>query len=461
MASRRIDVRAVSKDPTGQVLRALYAYASPDAGAPCTIEHDGRSIAAREGEPIALSLLGAGVDTLSRSVKFHRPRGPMCLRGNCEGCLVRVDGEPNRMACAAPARDGREVRSQNSFPSAQLDVLRVTDWFFPKQFDHHHLMVRYGTTINEVMQSFARKMAGLGTLPERPAEAPLPEEIDCDALVVGLGPVGLSVALALAGEGLSVCAVEEEPFAGGLVRDSLQWHSRDGERLCGAEASDRDLAKLRAAGVSVRLSASACATFDDGTIVIQSDRALWVRAKARVFTNGCHESVGAFGDNDLPGVYTARAAARALRYGVRVGESVLVCGDEDPALDALSDALSAVGAKVHRLTEGERLLEATGSSSVSGALVGRDERSAHKIKCDAIVASTSRTPAFELAGQAGVEAAQDLDRQCFASWADELGRTQRSDVFVAGSVAHGGRSPVRESAVARSVRDYVTKGRVR
>jgi sarcosine oxidase, subunit alpha len=462
MAPRRIDprsVRAVTNDPAAEVLRALYAYAPPDAGAPCTIEHDGRSIAAREGEPVAISLLAAGVDTLSRSVKFHRPRGPMCMRGNCEGCLVRLDGEPNRMACTAPSRDGREVRSQNSFPSAQIDILRVTDWFFPKQFDHHHLMVRYGTTINEVMQSFARKMAGLGTLPERPERAPAPETIDYDVLVVGLGPVGLSVATALARAGHSVCAVEEEPFVGGWMRDSLRWFDRDGKRVCGAEASDRDLAALRSAGASVRVSSSACATFDDGTIVIQSDRALWVRPRARVFTNGCHESVGAFGDNDLPGVFTARAAARALRYGVRVGESVLVCGHpEDPELDALSDALSAAGATVHRLPEGATLVEALGSSSVTGALVGKGESDSHKIKCDAIVAPTSRTPAFELAGQAGVEAAQDLDRQCFAARGDEFGRTQREDVFVAGSVAHGGRSPVRESAVVRSVTAWLAKG---
>lgn len=458
MASRRIDPRSVSKDPTAQVLRALYAYAPPDQGAPCTIEHDGRSIAAREGEPVAISLLAAGVDTLSRSVKFHRPRGPMCLRGNCEGCLVRLDGEPNRMACTAPSRDGREVRSQNSFPSAQIDIMRVTDWFFPKQFDHHHLMVRYGTTINEVMQTFARKMAGLGTLPERPESAPAPEVIDCDVLVVGLGPVGLSVATELARAGLSVCAVEEEPTVGGWMRDSLRWFDRDGRAVCGAEAADRDLAALKSVGASVRLSASACATFDDGTIVIQSDRALWVRPRARVFANGCHESVGAFGDNDLPGIFTARAAARALRYGVRVGDSVLVCGGDDPELDALSDALSATGATVHRTPEGESLLSALGSSSVSGALVGKREGDAHKIKCDAIVAPTSRTAAFELSGQAGVESAQDLDRQCFAARSDELGRTQREDVFVAGSVAHGGRSPVRDSAVARSVQAWLGKG---
>lgn len=459
MAPRRIDVRAVTRGQSPSVLRALYEYASPDASPPCTIEYDGRSIAAREGEPIAISLLAAGVDTLSRSVKFHRPRGPACMRGNCEGCLTRVDGQPNRMSCTIASRDGRTVQSQNAFPSVQLDVMRITDWFFPKQFDHHHLMVRYGTAINEAMQGFARKMAGLGTLPDKPADPIAPEEITCDALVVGLGPAGLAIAEALARAGLSVLAVEEEPAVGGLARDSLRMHSLEGRALCGPAWCDARARSLQNAGVDVRLQSSACATFDDGTIVIAHDRALWVRARARVFANGCHEAVEPFGDNDLPGVYTERAAARALRFGVRVGESVLVCGRSDES-DALSDALTAAGARVHRLGEGESLFEATGVGAVSGAIVRRGEET-HKIKCDAIVTSAVRTPAFELAGQSGVEAAHDSARRCFAARADGAGRTERRDVFVAGSVALGGRSAERESAVVAAVIAHVRNGGAR
>lgn len=455
MAPRRIDARAVLKGPES-ALRALYEYASPEAGAPCTIEYDGRSIPAREGEPLAISLLAAGIDTLSRSVKFHRPRGPSCLRGNCEGCLMRVDGEPNRMACTMPSRDGRVLHTQNAFPSAQVDFMRITDWFFPKQFDHHHLMVRYGTAINEVMQVFARKMAGLGTLPEGWSHVHPPEAIQCDVLVVGLGPVGISVAEALARAGLSVLAVEEEPTVGGLVRDSLRLHELDGRMLCGAAWADARLASVRAAGVDVRLSAAACATYDDGTIVIGTDRALWVRSKARVFCNGCHESIEPFGDNDLPGVYTARAAARALRFGVRVGERVLVCGRE-PEDDALCEALAVVGAEVVRLSPGEVLVEATGLGSVSGAIV-RGADATHKIKCDAIVSAMVRTAAFELAGQAGVESVHDRERRCFAVRADGEGRTERLDVFAAGSVALGGRSKQREEAVVRAVVAYLGGG---
>jgi sarcosine oxidase subunit alpha len=233
----------------------------------------------------------------------------------------------------------------------------------------------------------------------------------------------------------------------------MRLHERGGRSLCGPAWCDARLADVRAAGVDVRLSASACATFDDGTIVITADRALWVRAKARVFCNGCHEAIESFGDNDLPGVYTTRAVARALRYGVRLGERVLVTGhgDEERALAA---ALSAAGSEVVRLSPGETLLEATGVGSVSGALV-RGASSTHKIKCDAIASSSARTPAFELAGQAGVEIVHDGERRCYAVRADEEGRTERRDVFAAGSVALGGRAMARELAVVQAVVAYL------
>ncbi|MDP3277515.1 MAG: 2Fe-2S iron-sulfur cluster-binding protein [Deltaproteobacteria bacterium] len=451
MTARRVDHRAVRAQHPEGVLRAVYDYAALDSAQTCGIRYDGRALDARVGEPLALSLLANGIDTLSRSVKFHRPRGPMCLRGNCEGCLTRVDDDPNTMACVARAHDGREIRSQNAFPSAELDVLRITDWFFPKSFDHHHLMVRYGPAINQVMQSFARKMAGLGTLPTRASEPMAPLAMDCDVLVVGLGPAGLALAAQCAQAGLKVVAVDEEPDVGGFLRDSLQWHTHEGARVCAPAWCDLQLAKLRALGVSVRLGAAACATFDDGTLVITGERALWVRARARVFANGSHESVGNFENNDLPGIYTERAVARALRQGVRVGATVLLTGGSDET-DALALALSHTDATVHRVQPGETLRGAKGMGDVSGAvLVGpKGERT---VSCDAIGAENVRTPAFELAGQAGVEPRASLTRRCFVAHSHEAGRTERRDVFVVGSVRSEGdtREPDWDATVSASV----------
>jgi sarcosine oxidase subunit alpha len=167
-------------------------------------------VPALEGESLALSLLVAGRETLSRSAKYHRPRGAMCLRGHCEGCLLRVDGNPNAMACRTPARPGMVATSQNAFPHARLDVFRVTDWFFPKHLDHHGLMVGLGETVNRTMQSVARKMAGLGTLPDAAAPVQPAHVHQMDVLVVGGGSAGVAAANALVAEGFSVMLCDRE-----------------------------------------------------------------------------------------------------------------------------------------------------------------------------------------------------------------------------------------------------------
>src|SRR5437870_919184 len=85
-----------------------------------TLTFDGERITAEEGEPIASALVRAGKLQIARSPKFHRPRGPACFRGACDGCLARVDGEPNVMTCLEPARDGQTIESQNTLGAREL-----------------------------------------------------------------------------------------------------------------------------------------------------------------------------------------------------------------------------------------------------------------------------------------------------------------------------------------------------
>ena len=81
---------------------------------------DGERIPAEEGEPIATALVRAGRLTVARSPKFHRPRGPTCFRGACDGCLARVDGQPNVMTCLEPVHDGCVIESQNTLGAREL-----------------------------------------------------------------------------------------------------------------------------------------------------------------------------------------------------------------------------------------------------------------------------------------------------------------------------------------------------
>src|SRR5712692_10997478 len=84
-------------------------------------------IEAYEGETIAAALYASGQRIFSRSFKYHRPRGLLCVAGRCPNCLMNVDGVPNVRVCVEPARNGAQVRSQNAFPSIERDLLNVFD----------------------------------------------------------------------------------------------------------------------------------------------------------------------------------------------------------------------------------------------------------------------------------------------------------------------------------------------
>src|SRR3990172_12323013 len=141
----------------------------------CTIDVDVRPVAARTGESVAVALLAAGRALIARSSKYHRPRGAFCLAGSCHACLARVDGVPNRRTCRVPCRPGLSVESQNALPSAPHDVLGAVDHLYADGLDHHHLMT-WNSLANRAAVAFSRRLAGLGTLPDRapPPCAPPP-----------------------------------------------------------------------------------------------------------------------------------------------------------------------------------------------------------------------------------------------------------------------------------------------
>src|SRR5579863_1130724 len=105
-----------------------------DSSGKFTFEFDGQTVEARVGDTVASALYRAGRRIFTRSFKYHRPRGLLCLAGKCPNCLVNVDGVPNVRACVTPARDGTKVRHQNAWPSLETDFLSAAqrmDWLMP------------------------------------------------------------------------------------------------------------------------------------------------------------------------------------------------------------------------------------------------------------------------------------------------------------------------------------------
>lgn len=74
---------------------------------------DGRTVMAREGEPLAIALLASGVRIFRTMPHTGEPRGGYCLVGRCTDCLMIVDGQPNVRTCLTPVAPGMVVQTQH------------------------------------------------------------------------------------------------------------------------------------------------------------------------------------------------------------------------------------------------------------------------------------------------------------------------------------------------------------
>lgn len=379
-----------------------------------TLRVDGKRVPARAGEPVAVALTAAGRLTLGRSVKYHRPRGAVCYSGRCDGCLMRVDGVPSVMTCRVPAADGMTIETQNVLGSAKIDLLAATDWFFAKGMNHHE-MFTWNEAVNKVMQKVARRIAGIGTLPEE-AGPPAPARTrTTDVLVVGAGPAGLAAAAQLAAAGKEVHVVDEEPRPGGSL---LWWPGRvehEGESLPPIVLADRLTAAAHDAGAELHSRASAVAVYpahedvlgtasegERRVVMVDTPTGLVrVHPAELVIATGRSYGVPPFSDSDTPGVIDLPAAGRLLAHGVLPGEQVLLAG-EGAGIVALYQALERRGVTVLGPYAVEAFRDVRGRPSLNGCELELDGERV-RVKCDAIVVQGPTSAVYELAAQAGVE----------------------------------------------------------
>jgi predicted molibdopterin-dependent oxidoreductase YjgC len=92
-----------------------------------TFRFDDVPIEAREGEPIAVALLAAGVRVFRTMPRFGDARGGYCMIGRCTDCAVVVDGVPNVLACVTPVRDGMVVRTQHGLGAAAWELSEAAE----------------------------------------------------------------------------------------------------------------------------------------------------------------------------------------------------------------------------------------------------------------------------------------------------------------------------------------------
>jgi sarcosine oxidase, subunit alpha len=300
---------------------------------------NGRRLTAAEGDTIAIALWRHGIAAIGSSRKRHRPLGA----SGCyiQGALVAVNGQPHVRADETLVEPGMEVRQQNVWPTAGLNVFDLLR-FAPARllrggFERPRLLPS-GTRRFEWWERLLMFLAGEVSLSLRTGMdtgMPRGERWEVDVVVVGGGPEGRRQANASASNGLRVCLVSQS-------REPGSFAAAMGSTLPELNPTIKLLAGHEAIGV-----------YREGTVVLAAPKIphkppTVLVCKRLILSTGRRSVPPLIPGHDLPGVLEARLAlAWASALGAELGPVVVVgTGVQDEigrVLAANSVNVAAVG----------------------------------------------------------------------------------------------------------------------
>jgi sarcosine oxidase subunit alpha len=397
-----------------------YRLQKKAVGASVEFRFDGRVLRGIEGDTVASALLANGLRVVSRSFKFHRPRGIFSAGVEEPNALVQLQSAertvPAARATLVPLSAGLEVSSQAGWPSVSHDALRAIDFvhgIFAAGFYNKAFMWPSW----HVYEPIIRKLAGFGRAPTGPD----PDRYEtrhshCDVLVIGAGTTGIEAARAASSAGQRVMLAEQDPFSSDGISSLASVPNVQVLRRTTAVAHyDHNLVALAESVVG-------------SSAQLPRERLWLVRAARVVLATGAFEQPLIFSNNDRPGIMLAGAALKFLRrHAIAPGRQVVVATNNDSAYatarelrqagvnvvalvdsreappDALLQEVRALGIHVHAHsipidTAGFSALKRVTLGSLGAGTGVRDIR---HLACDALLVSGGWSPVLHLFAQAG------------------------------------------------------------
>jgi sarcosine oxidase subunit alpha len=406
-----------------------------DRGRTLRFRFEGREYEGYAGDVVSSALWAAGVTTLGRSFKYHRPRGLLSAANHDVNVMLGDGHALNLRGDVLPLAEGADLRAVNTFGQGgvQGDRGRLLDRlapFLPVGF--YYKAFHNPKWAAPRWERFFRAVTGLGRLDFAWPRVYTAKRYDFrDVLVIGAGPAGLSAALAAARTGASVLVVDESARVGGSFSYARGGSDEGLARLGALLADARALPNLE-----IRSATTAAGYYADHWVpLIDAERMTKLRARAVVVASGVFEQPAVFRNNDVPGVMLASAAQRLIyRYAVKpMSRAVVLTANREgyeAALDLARFGIQ-VAAVIDLRAEGddgaaarrvrELRIEIIAGHCIGEVDVARDRvagvkvcalrgdgdaelsRSRRTISCDGVLMSVGFAPAANLLYQAGAK----------------------------------------------------------
>ncbi len=404
-----------------------------DRSKPLSFQFNGKRYTGFVGDTLGSALMANNVDVVSRSFKYHRPRGMQHYGSADVSSMVQIVGNqdrPNVLASSIALTSSMAARSVNCWPSVDFDAgaaLGLLSPLLPAGFYYKTFMWPHWHRY----EPYIRKLAGFGKAPAKPSSGKFySKHCHCDVLVIGTGASGLTAARIAARSRARVMVVEQDFRAGGGLLHS----SAKVDDMPAVQWAQSLLQELEnSSNVTILRNSTAWGYLEGNMVcVVQRDvesgeQVVWnhkIWAKRVILASGAIERPICFVNNDLPGVMlTSAVSAMIRRFAVAPGKNAVVFVNNDQAYHSITH-LKEADIQIHAIVDVREqvdptlhdLAHACDTKIIQGSVVSKawrrrsrisavdvvergESRVKNKIDCDLLVVSGGWNPAVHLFSQ--------------------------------------------------------------